>query len=592
MHVIHRSHSFLVLVLSGLVFWISGCEGDEYVEISDTDAGFTEEDATGTTDIQCNPSRECGAGVCGTIEDGCGGTLECTPCEECTANPEPCGGCDLGLTTCGPGTTTSCALPDIPGWNGTDCTGLVFVSPAGSDDNDGSKSSPVQTIPKAIDLAAATDGKAVIIAGTVGVQYEGPIHLTQPISLIGGYSVEDFARKAANRPTIESTNEGLAILDVNDAILIENLEIKTHDATEAGANNYAIRIVNSPNVLLKNVQAIAGKGGDGANGAKGTAGAKGGDGGDAEIAGGSDDQRAAIRKPGVGGENTNCATPGGKGGTGEFSDLDGTTMATAGQSVPGGIGGAPGIQAREQRAGKNGEDGIAVISSGTSGEGGRTSGEISTGFWISLGDGKAGDAGLPGSGGGGGGGGATCSGSTVYECSHPHSIPAYGALGGGGGAGGCGGTGGTGGKSGGSSFGLFAVDSEITAENSTFSSSPGGRGGKGGDGGAGGDGGLGGNPSAQWAEYCEVNGQQDECYGTFTAPFFGGKGGTGSAGANGGPGGGGAGGSSFGAYCERSTITRVQTVQFVSGDGGPGGAGGTGGHSGDTGLSVKNFQCD
>lgn len=581
---------FKALATFTLVLITVGCSDESGYKFS-TDTNEVIDQDTGTdpgdTTEQCIPTQKCDANTCGSIDDGCGNTIQCTPCDctDGTTPGEPCGGCDLGLTHCSPDGVSSCAIPTIPDWAPQTCDGLVFVSPNGSPTGTGSKEDPVNSIKKGLELASTANAKALIIAGTQTDKYEGPVHLTKPISIIGGYTVDGFIKDTTHRPVIESTLEGLSIVDVPGKILIERIEIRTADATTPGEHTYGIRVVNSPAVTIRHVQAVAGKGAPGASGAHGSNGANGGAGGDADIANGWDDQAAAEKNPGLGGKNASCPTAaGGDGGKGKLWDQSGITPAKAGVSVPGATGGTPGVEVENKRAGGPGASGEPVGTVGNAGIGGRAAGEIIDGFWVATaGTGETGESGENGGGGAGGGGGSGCAARTTSgECVNP---PASGALGGGGAAGGCGGHGGTGGKPGGWSFGLLVVDSDIQIEQSAFFSSNGGDGGKAGNGGNGGSGGKGGLASIKYEDYDQ---NQDLFYVNFTAPFLGGKGGDGGNGSAGGNGGGGAGGSSYAAYCVRSGITETGTVRYVAATGGDGGAGGV---KGENGLSSESFQC-
>src|SRR5690554_2741613 len=248
------SNVYKTLVMLSIILTTTSC-ADESAYKFDTDTIDTPEvvdqdtgnnPANNDTNPQCTPTNTCDANTCGAIDDGCGNTLNCTPCDctDGTTPGEPCGGCDLGLTHCSPEGASSCQIPAIPGWDAQSCTDLIFVSPTGTPTGTGTKEDPVHSIQKGLELAETANAKAVIIAGTSTDKYTGPVHLTKPISLVGGYSVEGFTKDTTHRPVIESTLEGLSIVDVPGKVLIERIEIRTADATKPGEHTYGIRVVS------------------------------------------------------------------------------------------------------------------------------------------------------------------------------------------------------------------------------------------------------------------------------------------------------------------------------------------------------------
>jgi hypothetical protein len=85
----------------------------------------------------------------------------------------------------------------------------LYVSPAGSNSNDGSKSSPVKNIQKAIDIAK--DGQTIIVAegNYFGTLNKGTINITKPVKIYGGYNADFSQRNVLKfltmcKPSVES----------------------------------------------------------------------------------------------------------------------------------------------------------------------------------------------------------------------------------------------------------------------------------------------------------------------------------------------------------------------------------------------------
>lgn len=586
-----------ITLILGL-FLIVGCGDSEAgsdnkkngSETGNHDVGQSGEDTEtpGNHGETCEPVKVCGSDVCGVVDDGCGGTLECEPCDcvDGVARVEVCGGCDLGVMQCDPGSTGSgiCDVPDIPGWSKDSCEGLVFVSPEGTAAGTGDKDSPLDSIVAGVDAAKSKGAVGVIIASGAGnVPYEGRVVIDSQISLIGGYTTQ-FEKDAGRHSKISSNgDEGLLIKSVSKPILVENIEVKVADATLPGMNNYAVRVFDSE-VTFREVRGLAGRGGAGTAGMAGTSGQNGANGTSfgvlkriiTQVNNGPKIMQAVPSA--AGGVNEACPDANGGAGGQSYISLTSPQAATPGQdgqSTRGGAAGdyVPAINSASTRGGKNGAHGEAVQSTGRHGTGGIPTGTVdeSTGEWVLGAGGESGGPGENGSGGGGGGGGV----------GHDSEINLVGGSnGGGGGAGGCGGGGGGGGSNGGGSFGLLAVDSELILDSTVFSAGGGGDGGAGGVGGVGGMGGRGGKPHLNYLD------------GTTEKAFLitGGEGGDGAIGGSGGAGGGGAGGPSYGGYCYRTSVTAVGTNRFIGSSASRGGN--STGIPGPSGESMDSFQCN
>lgn len=555
---------------------------------SGNDAGLDDANGNNGEDDACTPRTECDVDECGTVDDGCGGTLECGACgcEDGEPVSDTCGSCDLGKLTCEDGETGpgQCDQPDIPGFGG-DCEELVFVNRGeGSPQGTGTLEDPVASLEAGVSVANTNNAVGIILAGDV--EYDGPVLIDRRLSIAGGFT-EEFERNQDMVPTVVSDSSvdglddgdvvGLSVQGVGQNHVVEFVEFETDDVEAHGATNYGVHVDDSPGLVLREVEARVGRGGHGVDGENGSPGTSGGEGDDAHETIGDSGELGDVQEDyqaGFGGENADCPEANGAdGGMGAYTD---EADATKGEDAADASGGARGAETTNLSdiGGDDGEDGPSVTSSGENGVGGESVGEVVDGRWLPKGNGGDGEDGAHGSGGGGGGGAGQNpdwdGDGTVYA----------GSYGGGGGAGGCGGEGGEGGTGGGASFGLFVVDSNIDVIRSRFFANLGGDGGDGGIGGNGGDGADGGVPSVRRTGASTIDYESEERGG------FGGKG---ADGADGGHGGGGAGGASYGAFCSGSEITTTGTVRFSSGGAATGGS--SAGLSGESGTDIDEYQC-
>ena len=120
---------------------------------------------------KCTPTT-CTAqrATCGTIPNGCGGTLECG---NCTA-PQTCGG---------GGVANACGF--------TDPERGVYVSNDGNDLNDGSRAHPLRTIQSGISKAAGLGSDVFVRTGN----YPEKLTLQGGVSIFGGYG-PDWVRSS------------------------------------------------------------------------------------------------------------------------------------------------------------------------------------------------------------------------------------------------------------------------------------------------------------------------------------------------------------------------------------------------------------
>ena len=428
----------------------------------------------------------------------------------------------------------------------------VFVAPAGSDGNPGTRTQPVQTIQQAVNLARSPRKDVYAAVGNyVGFVLKGEGY--DGTRVFGGYEVGAWNRIRLHRTAISGAPQGAFLQGVDDVVL-QLLSFHGDALAGPGQSAYGIRL-DAAEVALVGVTAVSTGGSTGFLGAS--------------------RQQPQAPDPGATGRSvTTCTLPaaggdglapvghhkGGRGGDGGDDADDGSDGEYGAQGAPqsasppaGGAGGEPGrvssdVKKADGRTGGSGSGGDR----GGHGTGGVIGPASVAAEW----SGQVGGGGQPGqngTGGGGGGGGAGRVGSFGAESS--------GGGGGQGGHGGRGGDGGGGGGPGGGSFGLYVYRSQVAAVGSRFVSGTGGAGGAGGFGATGGAGSSGGE------------GGDGKACGNVT-PGHGGPGGPGGTGGTGGHGGGGAGGPSV-AVLRAGDGARFSSSgsTFVTASGGSGGTG-------------------
>lgn len=411
----------------------------------------------------------------------------------------------------------------------------LFVAPTGTDAASGTRKAPVKTIRRALALAAANPGKAVVACASTSAYTEG-VAVTSSVHLYGGFTCPDsdtpwvYQDKVRTRVAPTTQGPALEVRSVTEKVVLEDFEFQAADAVAPGSSSIAALIVDSPEVTLRRTKLAAG---DAANGADGVAGTKGSDGKDvgagqkgkdAACDGPDDSQKGGGWAPSA----ALCSSLGGGGGLALMSSYGGAgdpgaplTNVTPADGMPldnGGARAAPTSNAEDASDGNPGAPGDAGATGATASDNGSFT---DTGY-VSGSSASKGTDGFPGQGGGGGG---ASNAKDLTTC--------IGASGGGGGMGGCGGKGGTGGGAGGASVALLAWNSGVTLDYCTLIS------GNGGNGGVGGNGGLGGLGKPGAAGGAGYTNNSDITIGK------GGDGGPGGDGGNGGPGAGGNGGPSF-----------------------------------------------
>lgn len=449
----------------------------------------------------------------------------------------------------------------------------------GDDTAAGTRTAPVATIQRALEIATANAVPAVCLSGDV--YQTTTITVPSGVSIYGGFDPNDadfaFRRKAGIVSRVEAEGTVFLAQNINAETHIEGLTIFARMPLMAGMSTYGVRLEGGTADLYVRYNNIeAANGAPGSNGADGDAHAQfqapSGDPGDPGCEGSG---------CGSGGVTLACQESGGNGGNGGYNNGNG---GGGSPGSGGAAGGSPGGSARacfsQSNNGGPGTPGANGSSQGAAGSGGASIGVITSGLYFPAGggNGQAGASGR-GGGGGGGGGGGSCDvcvfGICSCECNQDTA--------GGGGSGGCGGLGGNPGArggGGGGSFGIFAATGRLQIDGNSIVTRNGGNGGRGGNG-AGGQ--LGGSGSAGGTSNDDSGG--------------GGTGGKGGDGRAGGPGGGGGGGPS-------ACLARGATVVYVwpggnctSGAAGLAGQGGTNpdgglGGQGQPGMAGANLQLN
>jgi hypothetical protein len=355
----------------------------------------------------------------------------------------------------------------------------VFVAEHGTDDGDGSRTRPLRSIQKGIDMAKAAGKRVYVCAG----EYREALVLADGLPLVGDLACSDstWTTGDARARIVAPTSPAVRANAIATPTRLEGFEITAPDATAPGTSSIALLANDSPGLTIARSRLVAGRGADGKAGTNGVQLEKlgvvnpgngelaslyacgkltncdpslpgafprhnGGVGGQLQCAG------AAGHDPGAGGA-------GGSGGTWEWANGGwtayannfpkyGTTIGLAPPNV--GVAGAPGTSGKSGSGGTFTKDGF-VASDGTAG----TDGQPGAG-------GKGGDGVYPGT-------QAPANFSDVY----------VGNGGGGGGAGGCPGLAGAPGTGGGASVGALLWNSPVAFVASELVSGRGGAGGMG-----------------------------------------------------------------------------------------------------------------
>ena len=427
----------------------------------------------------CSVSNTCGGATPTTDDGGSDGPVQADGGGDVVQVPADCN------VMADPKDSPACVV---------DGFGVFVDATSGADRNPGTKAQPVQTIGAALGKLGGKP-RVYVCEGT----YAESVKLTAAVSVYGGFACGGWTysgTKAKVAPT--AVGYALVIDKVSDVVMVEDVSFSALAGTDASPSSIAAFANGSPQVTLRRVELVAGKGFAGKSQAKAadgalmtampTAGTLNGNAGSSSVGG------FAQLCTCVGGGTSKGGGGGNIGGDGNNGETAQTVVEPAGATGAG----QTGTQCAVSGSGTRGSDApnaaaaLRAMKSGVLTE---------TGWAPELGqNGTAASAGQGGGGGGGAGGG-----------------------GGGGACGGCGGSAGQGGGGGGASVALLALQSPVTLAQCVLTTSDAGEGGAGGAGGAGL---AGGTKGARGGAACD--------------------GGNGGKGGNGGAGGGGAGGLSVG----------------------------------------------
>jgi len=515
----------------------------------------------------------CGIGTSGTCEDNgtCAVSGDGAPADQSTgadsaSAPDASeGGGDAGVEADAPvGDAPVEAQGDAPACDPTqdpkDAPCLVsngqgvFVSTNGSDQGDGTMTSPVRTITAGIAKATQVGLSRVYVCQgsyaeqvVIDAQHDG-------MGVYGGYDCVNGWTWSGGTTTVTGPSAlyALRVSSTTRAVVVEDMSFTVPDAvgqdgTGSGNSSVAGFVSDeTAGVSLLRVQLTAGSGAPGAAGGAPATNWFSSDAGDLQGNPASGNAGGAAKDCPCKGWGDTQGGAGGNAGVPTAADGGAGTAvppATA-QGVQNGAGGQGRTLVSVCTAGDPGADGNSVADAGA---GARVAGVISETGWVPAAGGN-GHAGNPGQGGGGAGGGPAA------------GIGTNG--GGGGGCGGCGGAGGLGGGGGGGSIALLVFHATVHVSGGTLQASDGKNGGPGSMGESGAAGGGGGNVGA--------------CGG-----------GPGGNGAGGQGGGGGAGGVSVGVLLDMSSQVAVDSATtFHLGQFGGGGGPGDGGSGGANGIST------
>ncbi len=379
-------------------------------------------------------------GACGSV----GNELDCaTETTLCGADVDGGSGAEGGVIT-PPGCDLAKSPKDSPACV-SDGVG-IFVSPTGSDGATGGKSTPVKSIAKGVELAAARGLPRVYVCeGT----YADNAEVKTGLSVFGGFSCAwDYT--GARPKLAPSKGIALRVTKVTAPVIVEEFDVVgSADASVPGDSAIAAFVSESGNVTFRSVNLTAGSGTPGAKVGTATNWS-----GTAAAGNGTTTAAGALEKP--------CACIDGKSSKGGRGGTVNGLVPASGLADP--IVGAA-------NGGLNGDDTCETGTAGANGVSGApqasgpgSSGELNADGWKLTVRGAA-ASGNPGQGGGGGGSRATID-----------------IGGGGGGCGGCGGAGGSHGGGGGASFALLSFNSNVDLAAGALTTAAGGLGGEGGAG--------------------------------------------------------------------------------------------------------------
>jgi hypothetical protein len=524
----HLRLPFSVAVTAALVPLIAignGCGGMEFCEEGSkecsADAGGSAGSSSGGSSGKGGGSAGGDAGATQGGSTGSGGTENVGgEGQGGTGGVMNTGPCDLASLTEG------CSAP----------TEGIFVSPSGSDENDGSQDSPVATIAQGAELAGAADVPLFLCNETFDehVVFDNIDDLT----IYGAFTCDAWLHTPEAKTVVAPSTAGYALhIDDSSVITISDVEFRAISATAKGESSIAAFVTQSEDISLTRVKLVAGEGEDGADGTLTSfAFADASElNGYAEIDSENGSSRTCACQP-------TLESVGGLGG----SPVSGGQAGSTGQpNHGGGQGGTPGPCSPDG----GGKDGNPAPDE-TSANGAQTLGTLTLGAWTPE-SGSDGTTGQPGQGGGGG--------ASRHDSGH----------GGGGGCGGCGGNGGKGGKGGGASVALLAMDASISLNGSAIETAGAG------DGGSGHAGQAGQQDIGSGGSSISTNNSCD--------------GGSGGPGGDGGAGGGGAGGVSVGIlYVGADEPIVDEATTFSIGNAGLAGVGGDAGvNDGIDGVSAE-----
>ncbi len=626
--------------------------------------------------------------VCNAADEDCDGRVDegFTDLQGRYLGPDNCGGCDVPCRPNGPHTLADCTLIDgVPGClrecedgfvdtdglaatgcecelrtitevaigQDGDCDGvtdstpeLVFVSPAGDDDNKGtSVQTAVRTLQRGLAIGESL-GRTVLVARGL---YEGPVELRPGANLIAGYRPDFRVRDLGLYPVLvenPQNSAGAPVLsceDLDQPTRVAGLTVLGGDAADASQGSTAVYLDGcSDELTLAELTVLAGRAGSGIAGPDASerldtlglsslADLIGVDGAGGEL--GTDGTNlCGVGLGGAGGDKL-CPSgevSGGDGGNADCPDL--STLCVNGSDTPCGNAGCTDFTNSSGVCDLDAAKAVALAhpeAQPGQGGGGAAAGEptypsVTNRFVCSFCDdnpslpreGGEGQDGLPGDDGdggdacsaaevidldsglvrsrggrdgddgedGGGGGGATAgAGRAAIGGTEADCLDVRGGSGGGGGSGGCGAPGGGGGDGGGASIGVLVRLSGSATKGPVFEQLRVVTG-SGGDGGDGGIGAAGGDGGAGG-----LGGDNQ-----FFCARSGGRGGDGGDGGDGGGGGGGCGGGSYGVYvvgvpsdAYAASLGEGVLVERAGVAGRGGNAGFSPGHSGGSGSSGR-----
>lgn len=269
--------------------------------------GQVDDGCGGTLDCG-QPLTECPAGACGQVDDGCGGALSCGEaktceslgcgvhdngcgeqidcgaclCEDNRPAVDRCGPCGFGKPRCKTpgGTCSTDTLTPLAAFDEQACTSrILYVDAGATAGGDGSASNPYKNYEDAV--KKATPGDVLILANNN--TFEQPIEIKDGVHVLGGFKhhLGTWTHDPDKRTRIElkryTTGIAMQARDITTPTYVVSLIVQGADAT-AGKSTIGLLAERASGLVVQDVRVFSGNAGDGIDGVNGADGDDGPDG--------------------------------------------------------------------------------------------------------------------------------------------------------------------------------------------------------------------------------------------------------------------------------------------------------------------------